>query len=259
MIDSISSSGKRALAIIYLIGASYSGLFLLMDGFHMLETHHAYIWKKPFMILSFLALIIGAVVVFYWGGFFNDESQEEIPLEAIVRPDQSAELTDNDEPRFSENELAAFVRDYEADRYLDSTENEQLISAFCRKVEAWQAVMYLKNESGKYQLQAAFALTDSVEEIIEAGEGLTGQVIATKRPIAINDISEDFLKIKSGLGESRPAQLIIVPVLDDEKVVAVIELAVFINYTELEQKIIMNVTGALAQRMLKNLLKNTSL
>ena len=45
--------------------------------------------------------------------------------------------------------------------------------------------------------------------------------------IIITDLPEDYIRIRSGLGEDEPATLVLVPVLLDEQVLGVIELASF--------------------------------
>src|SRR6202034_1094933 len=64
------------------------------------------------------------------------------------------------------------------------------------------------------------------------GEGLVGQVAFEKERIILSNIPGNYIKISSGLGRSKPANLIILPVLFENKVKAVIELASLDEFSE---------------------------
>jgi signal transduction histidine kinase/CheY-like chemotaxis protein len=57
------------------------------------------------------------------------------------------------------------------------------------------------------------------------GEGLVGQVAFEKERIILSNVPANYIKISSGLGRAKPANLIILPVLFENEVKAVIELA----------------------------------
>ncbi|MGI9095304.1 MAG: HAMP domain-containing protein, partial [Thermoleophilaceae bacterium] len=57
------------------------------------------------------------------------------------------------------------------------------------------------------------------------GEGLVGQAALDRAGILITEPPEEYIKISSGFGEARPANIIVLPVVFEENVLAVIELA----------------------------------
>src|SRR3954452_5079758 len=65
------------------------------------------------------------------------------------------------------------------------------------------------------------------------GDGLVGQAALEKKPIRIVDPPADYVKLGSGLGESTPRDIIVIPVLFEEQVLAVIELASFKPFSEI--------------------------
>ncbi|MFK0256141.1 HAMP domain-containing protein [Streptomyces sp. NPDC090445] len=67
------------------------------------------------------------------------------------------------------------------------------------------------------------------------GEGLIGTVAEEKRTILVEDTPPGYLKISSGLGEAPPAQVIVLPVLFEGKVLGVIELASFQPFTQIRK------------------------
>jgi signal transduction histidine kinase/DNA-binding response OmpR family regulator/HAMP domain-containing protein len=64
------------------------------------------------------------------------------------------------------------------------------------------------------------------------GEGLVGQAAIEKKSIVITEAPEDYIQITSGLGEAAPVNLIVLPVLFEEQLLAVIELASFRPFSE---------------------------
>ncbi|MDQ3979186.1 MAG: HAMP domain-containing protein, partial [Actinomycetota bacterium] len=72
------------------------------------------------------------------------------------------------------------------------------------------------------------------------GEGLVGQAAVEGKPILLTNVPKGYVKIGSALGEAAPANIVIYPVLFEEQVLAVLELASFrafsgINMAFLEQ------------------------
>ncbi len=84
------------------------------------------------------------------------------------------------------------------------------------------------------ELKAAYAYDRKkfLNKTIEKGEGLVGQCLSDGDIILITDIPEEYLKITSGLGNSNPKALLVAPMISNEKVEAVIELASFGNFEE---------------------------
>ena len=67
------------------------------------------------------------------------------------------------------------------------------------------------------------------------GEGLVGQCALEKRPILLNDVPSDYVRISSGLGEAKPLNIVVLPVLFEGVTRAVIELASFQRFTPVHQ------------------------
>jgi HAMP domain-containing protein/signal transduction histidine kinase/CheY-like chemotaxis protein len=57
------------------------------------------------------------------------------------------------------------------------------------------------------------------------GEGLPGQAALEMKSILVTNAPEDYVKVTSGLGESLPVNLMVLPILFEESVLAVLELA----------------------------------
>jgi len=64
-----------------------------------------------------------------------------------------------------------------------------------------------------------------LERQLHPHEGLTGRCILEKKTIILSEFPKNYLNIVSGLGETPPQYLIIIPLLHNNKVTGVIELA----------------------------------
>jgi len=62
---------------------------------------------------------------------------------------------------------------------------------------------------------------------LRLGEGLVGQAAVEKKPIVVTDAPEDYVRVASGLGSAAPRNVVILPALFEDRVMAVIELASF--------------------------------
>jgi signal transduction histidine kinase/HAMP domain-containing protein len=72
------------------------------------------------------------------------------------------------------------------------------------------------------------------EVSFQLGDGLVGQVATQRKQIHLSRLPEGYLRIGSGLGSSQPASLLVLPVLFESQVLAVIEIASFQQFTEIQ-------------------------
>ena len=77
------------------------------------------------------------------------------------------------------------------------------------------------------------------------GQSLIGQVARTKRSIVVANLPEGYVKISSGLGEAPPANLAIVPILFEDQVLGVIELASFTSFSQVQTDFLEQLTETL--------------
>ena len=75
----------------------------------------------------------------------------------------------------------------------------------------------------------------SLSNVFHPGEGLVGQAALEKQSILITDAPGDYIRISSGLGDSAPVNIIVLPIIFEEQVLAVIELASFRAFSEVNQ------------------------
>ncbi len=75
----------------------------------------------------------------------------------------------------------------------------------------------------------------NVPNKFKIGEALVGQAALEQKPILVTQAPDDYVRISSGLGEGTPINLIVLPVLFEDQVLAVIELASFQRFANVQQ------------------------
>jgi len=112
-----------------------------------------------------------------------------------------------------------------------------LLSELTPLVNAQQGVIYQMEtaESGRGNLILLSAFADEVQEghqdRLAVGEGLIGQCAAEKRRLLIAEVPQNAVPIRSGLFRAVPRNVIVLPVLFEDRVKAVIELASVSDFT----------------------------
>jgi HAMP domain-containing protein/CheY-like chemotaxis protein/signal transduction histidine kinase len=134
----------------------------------------------------------------------------------------------NTEQDWLKTNLARFTSMLQGQRDL-TTVGRMLLSELSLLVSAQQGVIYQmeSEEADTLVLLSAFA-SDGVDghlRELKIGEGLVGQCAAEKRRMLITDLPPDTISIRSGLFEAVPRNVIVLPVLFEDRVKAVIELA----------------------------------
>ena len=140
----------------------------------------------------------------------------------------------NTEQDWLKTNLARFTGMLQGQRDL-ATVGRMLLSELVPLVNAHQGVMYQmeSEEEDGLVLLSAFADNngDGHRKRLNLGEGLVGQCAAEKRRMLITDLPLHATPIRSSLFEAVPRNIIVLPVLFEDRVKAVIELASLSTFT----------------------------
>ncbi|WCM94127.1 response regulator [Acidovorax sp. NCPPB 2350] len=90
------------------------------------------------------------------------------------------------------------------------------------------AAAYVAEGHGVFRRFGGYALSDDPgAERVAVGQGLIGQAAQSQQAIHAKDVPAPHLAVESGVGRSAPAELVVVPAVQDGTVHAVIELGFF--------------------------------
>ncbi|PLZ95536.1 two-component system sensor histidine kinase/response regulator, partial [Fischerella thermalis CCMEE 5268] len=143
----------------------------------------------------------------------------------------------NNEQNWLKSNLARFSQMLQGQRSLENVAR-MILSELAPLMEAQQGVFYLmdyENEQPILKLLGSYAYQErkNLSNKFRLGEGLVGQCALEKQKIILTDAPSDYIRISSGLGEAKPLNIIVLPVLFENQVIAVIELASFYKFSDI--------------------------
>src|SRR5256884_392034 len=140
----------------------------------------------------------------------------------------------NKEQDWLKTNLARFTGMLQGQRDL-GTVGRMLLSELAPLVNAQQGLIYQMEEEEANGMVLLSAYSGDGEDghlrQLKIGEGLIGQCAAEKRRMLISDLPPNSISIRSGLFEAVPRNVIVLPVLFEDRVKAVIELASLSAFT----------------------------
>ena len=138
---------------------------------------------------------------------------------------------------------------------IDDNFYQHLVSSIVNFMKINQAGIYTVEEEEEIEDQSniiilracyAFDRQKYLKKKIEIGQGLVGQCYLEKEPIYLKKVPETYINITSGLGDSNPRTVFIVPLIHDEIVKGIIEIATFKELKEHEMEFLTKLSGTIA-------------
>lgn len=135
---------------------------------------------------------------------------------------------------------------------------QAMMSKFIKELATYtnvqQGTIYTQviNKEEKYlELMASYGCDSKLLELtrLDIGEGLAGQAFKDSKETVLPVIPENFVhnyKVLSGLGETIPTSLVILPIKNDEKTVGVVELSSYQTIDSKTVEFLKDVLGSLA-------------
>ncbi|MEG3908474.1 HAMP domain-containing protein [Microcoleus sp. w2-18bC1] len=156
----------------------------------------------------------------------------------------------NTEQDWLKTNLAKFTRMLQGQRDLE-TVSKLILSELTPLVSAQHGVFFMMEavEHDPFlKLLSTYAYRERKQlgNRFHLGEGLVGQCALEKERILLTEVPENYIKIGSGLGESTPLNVVVLPVLFEGQVTAVIELASFRRFSEIHLTFLDQLTESIA-------------
>jgi methyl-accepting chemotaxis protein len=131
---------------------------------------------------------------------------------------------------------------------------EDILIFICKYLKANQGAIFLhESQDGKNILKLVSCYAWNRKKfkniIVEEDEGLIGQVWLEGQMICITDAPDDFVKITSGLGESNPSCICILPLKTEAGALGVMEIATFKKFESHEMELLTKISENLASSL----------
>jgi HAMP domain-containing protein/signal transduction histidine kinase/CheY-like chemotaxis protein len=142
----------------------------------------------------------------------------------------------NAEQDWLKTNLAKFSRMLQGQKDL-LTVSRMILSELAPVVSASHGVFYgmdTAKDEPVLKLLASYAYRErkNVSNTFRLGEGLVGQSAFEKARILLTSVPPDYIHINSGLGSAPPVNIVVLPVIFEDEVKAVIELASFEHFSD---------------------------
>ncbi len=124
--------------------------------------------------------------------------------------------------------IADILRGYQSDIDTLCTKVLQELVNYCKFNQGGVFLVDKENEK-RLNLRASYAYDREkfLKKSVDVGEGLVGTCAIEKQTLYMTDIPDNYINITSGLGGSNPTNLIICPMIVDDILIGIIELASF--------------------------------
>jgi CheY-like chemotaxis protein/signal transduction histidine kinase/HAMP domain-containing protein len=132
--------------------------------------------------------------------------------------------------------LARFTRLLQGQRDLEAV-TALILSELAPLVSAHHGVFYMmdsRDKESRLHMLASYGYRSSKELAASfvPGEGLVGQCALEKQRIWLTNVPRDYIVISSGLGAAPPTNIVVLPILFEQQVKAVIEIASLDRFTD---------------------------
>ncbi|RLD72782.1 MAG: hypothetical protein DRJ10_18445, partial [Bacteroidetes bacterium] len=134
--------------------------------------------------------------------------------------------------------------------------SKDIIGSLIKYLNANQGGIFILNDTDEndihLELIAAYAYNREkfVNKRINLGEGLVGGVAIEKYTIYMTDLPDEYIEIESGLGDSNPKSLLLVPLKLEDEMLGVIEIASFNELKPYEIQLVERIGESIASTLL---------
>jgi PAS domain-containing protein len=172
----------------------------------------------------------------------------------LAQQEQDKRDSDNEIRRYINEGLAKFGDIMRVNSNNTVALGDNLIKELVKYLGALQGGLFLTDETdtGQIHLISAFAYDRKkyLTKIIRVGEGLIGTCAIEKKTIHLTEVPKDYVLIKSGLGDTPPSNILVVPVLHENDMVGVIEIASLKLLNEYEIELAEQIASSLASTII---------
>ncbi|KIA83642.1 histidine kinase [Kaistella solincola] len=112
------------------------------------------------------------------------------------------------------------------------------------KTNSHVAALYVQHEDNRLHLEGSFALSGSdTQKVLQIGEGIVGQAFQSRQQIVVEKIPDDETTISFATGNTKPRNVVAVPITRYNIPLGVLELASTHEYTPLQLEFLSSVAG----------------
>ena len=103
---------------------------------------------------------------------------------------------------------------------------------------------------GRFHFTSGYGVQRRTEDHgFAPGEGMAGQAALEQHAIFLSDIPAGYMRIGSGLGEATPHMLAVIPIMTQDRALAIVEVASFTSLTDQQRALLDETAGMVALKL----------
>ena len=248
----------RIQSILVLIASILSVIFMAISFWNIIVKTHLSVGKWPIVFLVLSVLFPVLLYLFYMKATnrhaIDDVMNKKIEEERakILAEFNKKDTTEEESNRNADLESKLTQLMPKGNLKTHESYGQKLLASIANEFQMVQGILYLKEKQKTFQFLTGYALTNT-EDIsgFKEGENINGQVVRDKEIITVDDIPEEYFPVESGLGKSKPKQLTIVPMLKNQQVVALLEMATFKKLSADDILLLKKITEQAADKLIQ--------
>ncbi|MES2583524.1 MAG: PAS domain S-box protein [Pseudomonadota bacterium] len=130
--------------------------------------------------------------------------------------------------------------------------SQTLFSTVAPLLRVGHGVLYIHEEDAhRLRLLGSYAYRErkSLDQHFDMGQGLVGQCAMERAPIILRQPPPDYVRIGSSLGEASPRAIIVLPILRNERLLGILELATLAEFGTRDQALLDALMPTLAMNL----------
>ncbi len=138
----------------------------------------------------------------------------------------------------------------------ESMRGDQPLDQLCRKIVtrtskylgAQVGALYVSDGGDRFSLTGSYAyqVRKHLMTSFGLGEGVVGQAALERQHIILTEVPDDYVTIRSGLGETPPRHIVVMPLVYNEEVTGVIEIGTMAPLTDIQLEFLSESSQAVA-------------
>lgn len=209
--------------------------------------------KVGFVFILFILTIFNGSILF----LFTVKKNKDLEPLTLVKVDETTDdvsITANTGEEESSEEKSFDINTVLPQKTSSlTTYTDILLRNMAKEFNFVQGVFYVKvpGQTDEFTCVAQYAcFSDSKPSGFKSGETLPGQVVKNKKIVSLSNIPENYIPVVSGLGKGAPRELVFVPFIYKDEVVAIIEYATFVAFNGIMEKNLSAVAAGAAKNII---------
>lgn len=129
--------------------------------------------------------------------------------------------------------------------------SNDIIQYISKYINAQVGTFFLAEHDSTLKLIGSYSYNrrKNLSNTYKKGDGLVGQAMLEKQIIIVSNIPDNYMDIRSALGEAKPKNIAVVPCIHNDMVIAVFEVGSFETFTDLQVELLKQMSQTIAVRL----------